>query len=531
MRLGRWLAGVAVLGACTGSDAMTSERASCDPLRGPPVTLFADVTQASGVKFQYATPDNKAGGLAVADLDGDGLPDIVASRRIGEVAVFHNLGGMRFEKVTSSGLDPTARINAILAADLDNDGDLDLVLAGTGFADVYANRGDGTFTEAAHFDSSGTTEQILAADLDGDGLLDLYFSNYDLYSLANTENRLYMNRGGLQFAGTTNNSLGGLTWTTTAFDFDGDGDQDLYVANDTLLGDFGRPVADNPTTSDLQPDYLLRNDGIGSDGFPKFTNLAAAAGLDAPRSSMGGLLADFDGDGQLDLFVPNEGANKLFLRSSATGFTEAAQAFGLSAPQRFNAACGPTTDDETCLLLSWSAALSDFDLDGYDEMLLVNGATQVGAPPPVELFERGDDTSFHEVSPDMACVDARGLVVTDLDGDGDQDVVISQLEGPLLIYQDVVHPKAGTWLEVTLRGHESNREGRGAVVIAHMASGRAQMRVVGSGGVINTSFPSEAFFGIGEGKVDSLEVRWPSGRHSVVKGPVSGAIVVDEDAP
>jgi hypothetical protein len=531
MRLWGTLAGLALLGACTGPAAGTVERASCDPLRGPPVAPFANVTDASGVTFQYATPDNKAGGLAVADLDGDGLADLVASRRIGEVVVYRNLGGMRFEAVPGSGLDPTAAINAILAADLDNDGDLDLVLAGTGFADVMANRGDGTFTRAASFASSGTTEQILAVDLDGDGLLDLYFSNYDLDHLAATQNRLYMNRGGLAFAAATGATGGGLTWTTTAFDFDGDGDQDLYVANDTLLGDFGRPVATEPTTSNLEPDLLLRNDGMAPDGSPRFSNLAATAGMDTPRSSMGGTLGDFDGDGRLDVFVPNEGANKLFVGDAATGFTEAAEALGVAAPQRRNATCDPTTEDEDCLLLSWSAALSDFDLDGYDELLLVNGSTAHGTPPPVEMFARGAAATFHEVSPDLACVDARGLVVTDLDGDGDQDVVISQREGPLLLYETVAHPAPGTWLRVTLRGRASNREGRGAVVIAHMASGRAQLRAVGTGGVINTSLPAEAFFGVGDDAVEMLEVRWPSGRRSLVPGPVAGDVVVDEGAP
>ena len=490
---------------------------------------FADVTHASGVDFYYATVDFKGGGLAVVDLDGDGLPEIVAGRRTGGLALYRNLGSLRFQKVTNSGLDEGLAVTAIAAVDLDNDGHRDLVLASTGVAYVMANQGDGTFREAARFTNSGTTEHILPVDLDGDGLLDLYFSNYD-YRETQTQNRLYMNRGGLQFLFT--GTMGeGQSWSATAIDFDGDGDQDLYVANDTLLADFGRPVASSPQISYLPVDLLLRNDGPGPDGVPRFTNVSADMGLAKPRSSMGGLLGDFDDDGILDLYIPDYGAKKLFLRDPAGGYVESAARLGVNGIVRDNARCGPESEDEDCLLLSWSAALSDFDLDGYDELLVVNGETELGRSPPVLLFARGSEPTFHEVSPDIGCLDARGLVVTDLDGDGDQDVVISQKAGPLVIYQNLGRPAPGTWLRVELHGQVSNREGAGAVVTVHMASGRTQMKAVGTGGIIHSASPVEAFFGLGRDSVEMVEVRWPSGRHTEVTGPPAGALILDEGSP
>jgi hypothetical protein len=493
---------------------------------------FADATHDSGVDFHYATVDFKGGGLAVVDLDGDGLPEIVAGRRTGGLALFHNLGSMRFQEVAASvsGLDAGLVITAIAAADLDNDGDRDLVLASAGVAYVMANQGDGTFREIARLESSGTTEHILPVDLDGDGLLDLYFSNYDSSSIAASQNRLYMNRGGLQFA-FAGEMGAGMSWSATAFDFDGDGDQDLYVANDTLLADFGRPVATSPSTSYLPVDLLLRNDGPGPDGVPRFTNLAADMGLAKPRSSMGGLLGDFDDDGVLDLYVPDYGAKKLFLRDPAGGFVESAARLGVNGIVRTNTTCGPGTEDEDCLLLSWSAALSDFDLDGYDELLVVNGETELGRPPPVLLFARGPELPYHEVSPDIDCLDARGLVVTDLDGDGDQDVVISQKEGPLMIYKNLGRPAPGMWLRVELHGQASNREGVGAVVTVHMAGGRTQTRVIGAGGIIHSASPAEAFFGLGRDGVETVEVQWPSGRHTAVTRPAVGALILEEGSP
>jgi hypothetical protein len=491
---------------------------------------FEDVTTESGVAFEFTTPDFKGGGLAVADLDGDGLPEILATRRAGGLALFHNLGWLRFEEVTTSGLDPQAAISAIAAVDLDNDGDLDLVLAGDNHAYVMANAGDGTFTHVLTLTSTGHTEHVLAADLDGDGLVDLYFGNYDTTSLGgNTVNRLYLNRGNLEFAPPM--LLGaGATWTTTAFDFDGDGDQDLYVANDTLLVDFGRPVGAEQLTSNLLPDLMLRNDGPDAEGRLQFTDVAAAAGLATPRSSMGGLLGDLDGDGTLDLYVPNEGAKKLFLhsRDSSERFAESASEFGLTATARSTPECGPSTEVETCLLLSWGAVLSDFDLDGYDELLVDNGETVLGEPPPMVMFTRGLGTAFHEVSPNLAQLDARGMVATDLDGDGDQDLVISQREGPLVVYRNLMRPAVGTWLAVTLHGHTSNIQGIGAVVTLHLASGRTQMRAVGAGGMINTSSPAEAHFGLGRDVVTAVDVQWPSGQRSKLVGAFSGPLVIEE---
>jgi hypothetical protein len=526
VRRTHWILGAALFGACGKTAGAPSGPVCEDPPRGPAMAQFADVTRASGVDFHYAAYDFKGGGLAVVDLDGDGLPDIVAGRRTGGLALYRNLGALRFQKVADSGLDDSLAVTAIAAIDLDNDGHRDLVLASTGVAYVMANQGDGTFRQAARFDSSGTTEHILPVDLDGDGLLDLYFSNYDVRSNADTQNRLYMNRGGLQFAfaGTMG---AGQSWSATAIDLDGDGDQDLYVANDTLLVDFGRPVASSPSISYLPVDLLLRNDGPGPDGVPRLTDVSAAMGLAKPRSSMGGMLGDVDGDGSLDLYIPDFGAKKLFLRDPAAGYVESAAGLGVDGIVRDNARCGPDSEDEDCLLLSWSAAFSDFDLDGYDELLVVNGETELGRTPPVLLFARGPDPVFHEVSPSISCLDARGMVVTDLDGDGDQDVVISQKEGPLVIYKNVGKPAPGTWQRVELHGHASNRDGAGAIVTLHIA-GRTQIKVVGAGGIIHSAGPAEAFFGLGHDEVEAVEVQWPSGKHTTMTRPPPGALILDE---
>jgi hypothetical protein len=501
-----------VLAACSGSTAPTGGVCT-DPPRGPAMDDITDVTAKSGVDFMYSAPSFQGGALVVADLDGDDRPDLVAANRDGGLAVFHNIGGLRFER-RDAGIDPTLGARAIAAADFDNDGDRDLVIAGANVAHVYANDG-GTFHEVATLASSGLTEGVLATDIDDDGLLDLFLVNYDIRDVALSEDRLYANRGGLVFEPIARGSAG-LGWTATAFDYDGDGDRDLYIANDTLVydgiggGDIALPV-----------DVLWRNDGNGT-----FTDVAMTAGLTMPRSSMGGLLDDFDGDGTLDLFVPDFGSNRLFLRDG-DAFVDRADELGLAAARRVNASCGPDVTREACFKLSWSSALWDYDRDGDDDLLVVNGETTPEDHPPVMLFER-TGAGFVERAPAIGCLDARGMVVTDLDGDGDLDVVIANKDGPLAIYEATGKPKPDRWLRVTLHGRTSNRDGIGAVVALTTTKG-TRLRAVGAGGVVHSTGPAEAWFGIATDDPGvSLEVRWPSGARTQLAAPLTGNVVVDE---
>ncbi len=526
MRFVGLLAIAVVPTACATPDAQAplSLHPTCvDPARGPLWGGIKDVTPRSGLDFQYAATSSRGGGLAVVDLDGDDLPEIIAGRRTGGVALFRNRGGLGFEPA-DLGIEPTFAVHAVAAADLDDDGDRDVVIAGPDSAAVLENLGSGDLRESSRLLDSGTTEHVLPVDVDGDGRLDLYFGNYDVRVRSDADNRLYRNLGGLVLSEAAR--IGeGMTWATTALDLEGDGDVDLYVANDTLAADFGDGVPSLVTG--VPVDLLLRNDGLGADGVPRFTNIAADLRLDAPRSSMGGLLADLDDDGALEMYVPDLGAKKVFELSGATPVVDRAWDLGLRATRRSDPACATSTDPG-CLLLTWSAAATDFDLDGDDELFVINGSAFVDDQPPQLVYERGDDGTYRELAPPTPCMDAHGLVVTDLDRDGDQDVVIAPANGPLGIYETIGRPAPESWLRVTLQGSTSNRDGIGAVVRATRADGRVLTRVVGHGGATHVGAPAEAFFGLGPHPVVRLEVGWPSGRRTEHPG-VTGAVVLREN--
>ena len=477
---------------------------------------------ASGLDFRYEAPadDFKGAGLAVADLTGDGLADVVAARRGGGLALFQNLGGLRFREVTvEAGLDPAASASALAAADLDGDGDRELVVAADGVTRIFDNLGGGRFAEVEALSTRGSTEHILPVDLDGDGLLDLYLSNYDVYDPARTENQLYMNRGGLAFAVPTDAGPG-ASWAAAAIDIDRDGDLDLYVANDTLFADLGGPP---PLSSRLPVDLLLRNDGIDAAGALRLTDIAAEMGLSTPRSSMGGLVADFDGDEVLDLYVPDFGPNKLFLGRIGQRFVEAAVPSGVAAGWRVHPDCTSDVLQRGCLLLSWSAVKADFDLDGLDDLLVTNGDVRVGDTPPVLLFSQTAEGGWFERDSGIPCIDGRAVVTADLDDDGDLDLVFAPKDGPLALFENRA-ARGGRWLRVALSGIV-NRDGIGARVIARFADGHAVVRPLGAGGVAHTSSPPEVHFGLGAVALDAIEVDWPSGQRSILPAPSVDTLV------
>ncbi len=520
------------------------------PSRGPegPIRL-RDVTDETGITWRHT--DGSGGkryivetvtaGLATFDYDGDGLIDIYfvngAPLKGTEVdvlprnALYRNLGNFRFEDVTDrAGVGDTGHGLGATVGDYDNDGDPDLYVSNFGPKVLYRNNGDGTFTDVTQQAGVADGNQVGAGacflDIEGDGDLDLYVANYvdftyetykpriveghHLYPPPIIYNRvndtLFRNNGDGTFtdvsrqAGIVEDEAGTGMGMICADD-DNDGDTDIFVLND---------VARN---------YFYENDGTGR--FQE-VSLLRGLGLDAQGrylASMGVDCADYDNDGWLDFFQTSYSEQQPVLyRNTGRGFFEDVTTLampGTSALPNIN----------------WGNSFADFDNDGDQDLLLVNGNIQnnleaYSSSAPYEarntLLMNTGDGKFVEITDQ--CGDglaparsSRGSAVEDLDNDGDLDVVVlNARREPTIIRND--SPRRGNhWIQIELRGVKGNRDGVGAHVRV-TAGGKTQLKEVHSGRGYQSHFGSRLHFGLGpQNRIESIKVRWIGGTVDVFK--------------
>ena len=293
-------------------------------------TSFTDVTSAAGVGDA-----GNSHGTAWADYDGDGDLDLYVNDFNGANVLYQNDGDGTFTDVTSTaGVGDTGEGYSTAWADYDGDGDLDLYVANNGGANtLYQNDGDGTFTDVTSVAGVGDTGEgqgTAWADYDGDGDLDLYVAN-----TSGGANVLYRNNGDSTFTDMSNAAGVGDTGNgrnTAWADYDGDGDLDLYVTNYNSAN------------------ALYQNDGNGT-----FTDVASTAGVANTGSDQGTAWVDYDGDGDLDLYVVEyHDANVLYRNdvgvTSITLVVKPLTAAG--APSIFGAVTLATSDGNVVALRS-----------------------------------------------------------------------------------------------------------------------------------------------------------------------------------
>jgi hypothetical protein len=508
----------------------------------PPAFTFRDVTADTQITFQHTdghsgrfyVVEAAASGLATFDYDRDGLMDIYFLSGVplpgtgpeaprGGNALYRNLGGLRFEDVTAqAGVGQAGYGLGVAAADYDNDGDQDLYVSNFGTNVFYRNNGDGTFTDVAA--SAGVTDGdqfgagVCFLDIENDGDLDLYVANYTKLSLEPKEPKqflgfaaydgpldhipiphsLYRNRGDGTFEDISEESgiraHPGLGMGTICADYDDDGDVDIFVANDE------------------SPNYCFQNDGTG-----KFTEAAGRAGLASNAQgrwvgNMGVDCADFDQDGRFDFFTTTyQREMPLLLQNLGAGLFEDVTARAAQTQRCFNNS-------------KWGCGFADFDNDGDKDLFIGVGHLQVNvekydktsayAATPVLLRNNGegrleDVTDSSGPGLKVMCV-ARGVALDDLDNDGRIDVVISNSRRPPVVLRNETDT-SHHWLQLHLRGARVNRDAVGARVRV-IAGDLVQIDEVHSGRGYQSHFGSRLHFGLGpRTRVDLIEVRWPGG--------------------
>jgi hypothetical protein len=495
------------------------------------VAQLVDVRAGSGIDFVHASGDpgkqnilsSLGGGVALLDFDGDGDLDVYLLRRSPN-QLYRNLGGFRFEDVTTeAGISADGWNIGGAVADFDNDGLVDLYVTRIGTNVLYRNRGDGTFedvTFAMGVGNEGFGASAAFFDAESDGDLDLYVANYvdpdQIFpapgseptcqwlglavmcgprGLLGQDDVFYRNEGRrfLQAAKESGleDSIRAYGIGVVSSDYDGDGDTDLYVANDT------------------NPNFLFRNDGSGR--FEEVGLLSGAAynGAGATQAGMGVDFGDANGDGHPDIFVTNfsHETNTLYVGSSSGLFTDVTEEVGLSTPS-----LGP---------LGWGTRFSDLDNDGDEDLFVANGHVY----PDVEtvdattsyrqknqIFLNDGRGVFTEADWSPESRSNRGAAFGDLDDDGDPDVVVSAMDDkPALLRNDLA--SGAHFVGLVLVGRTSSRDGTGARV--RLVSGaRNQVKEAHASGSVLSSNDPRLLFGLGPVKEAEIEVSWPGGATS-----------------
>lgn len=438
--------------------------------------------------------------------------------------------GLRFTDVTpSSGILATGYGCGVATGDVDNDGFMDLYVLNLGPNQLWRNNGNGTFTDITEWSGTGGDAWSASAsflDYDADGDLDLFVANYIDLPLASYEpcesasglpdycgplqfrpaaDRLLRNRGDGSFEDVSWEAgivFGyGAALGVVAADLDADGRVDLYVANDQ------------------SPNLLWINRGDGT-----FENAALAAGCalnedGRAEASMGVEAADFDNDGDPDLFLTHlMGETNTFYRNQGEGlFADRSLTSGLGAPSV------PFT--------SFGTSALDYDNDGWLDLLTVSGEVKIieglarlGDPLPLsqtnQLFHNRRDGTFEEVTAAAGAAFglaevSRGAASGDVDNDGDTDVLVINNSGPARLLLNQVG-QARHWLGLRLVGGPGRRDQLGAEVRVTGPRGGPLHRRATSDGSFASAGDPRIRVGLGEEtQVEAVEVLWPSGRREV----------------
>ena len=426
---------------------------------------------------------------AMADSDGDGDVDLYISNGGSYGAgdnVFYRNDGARFNDVTqANGTADSGNGTGVVFADFNGDGHEDIYMAKGGFLPpgepdrLLYNSGDGTFvdvSEQAGVDEVQASYATAVGDYDSDGQLDLYVSKF-----RGQYNALFRNVDG-QFIDERRRrriiSYQRFSGAAAAFaDFDLDGDIDLYASMFGIYDIFYAEVGDSSY---------------------------AAAQVGDEGDAVGVAMGDYDADGDFDLYVVNQTWRSALWRNDldTKTFVDVASQSGVE-----NQGSGT------------GCAFGDYDNDGDLDLFVVNarGANRV-------YMNRGDGT-FSDVAAALGMVDTvrtRAVLLSDYDNDGDLDPYVVNERFPNRLYRN--DGGSADWLQVRLRGSESNRNAVGARVTLHKGDQTLHRQVNGTAGMALNSRVVQ--FGLGrEGYVDSLVLHWPSGRvQRAVSLPINSRI-------
>jgi enediyne biosynthesis protein E4 len=521
---------------------------------------FTDV--ASRSQFAYRSnynfagrkyfPQPMCGGVAAIDYNNDGLmdlfftnsaelPKLEKTSAVYYNCLLHNNGDGTFEDVTAKAGLTGAGLGycfGVAAGDYDNDGYEDLFICNAGRNALYHNNGDGTFADVtAGSGLEHKPENMLSVgaawfDYDNDGLLDLIVTNYTIWT-PQADKQCFMEAGREQYCSPKiyksvesrlyrNRGHGRFQDVTEASAIG----KALGKGMGISIADFtGNGLMDIFIANDTEPNFLFVNQG---DGTFKESGLEYGVAYNEEGDSVSGMgsdAKDFDNDGWVDI-IYNDLAGQVFgilKNENGRSFNEATWSTNL----------GPLTRN----LSGWSIGFIDYDNDGWKDVYSANGDVDDLAETSRQhdtMFKNQGGRIFIDVTdkmgPDFAFVGyQRGSAFVDLNNDGFMDLVVTSLgQKPRILMNNAL--VRNHWIMFDLRGRKSNRDGIGATIKVTTGSGRMLYNHVTTSVGFMSSSDRRAHFGLGvETKIDHVEIRWPSGIVQRLEHPAADQIVKVEE--
>ena len=560
--------------------------------------------EATGVTFANTLPEKadfnilnylyyyNGGGVAVGDIDGDGLPDLYFTSNLGPNKLYRNRGNYTFEDITGKAgvADPDAWKTGVTMADVNGDGKVDIYVSGADYLGLhgrnvlYINNGDGTFTDRAKeygLDHVGYNTQALFFDYDGDGDIDMYLLDHSTHAQRamasqaqgsatspRTGDRLFRNDGGhftdVTDAAGLHDGIDGYGLGVVASDFNNDGCPDIYVTND-FQGN----------------DYLYINNCNGT-----FTESIAKATGHTSRFSMGVDAADFNNDGRTDIIsLDMQPEREDILKTSANAESFNIYNLRLEAgyqPQYARNALqlnrGKGRFSEIGYLSgvfatdwSWSALFADLDNDGKKDLFVTNGIFRrpndmdyisfVGNEavqatlhdtitnanlgllqkmPQIPLvkyaFRNDGNLKFTNMAEAWGLAQpgfSNGAAYVDLNNSGNLDLVVNNINAPASIYRSHAREiNRNHYLTVQLRGSRANTAGIGARVEITQKGEKQVVEQMPTRGFLSSVDP-RLHFGLGSSsRIDTLTVIWPNHRFQTLTNVQGDTILtlVQKDA-
>lgn len=546
------------------------------------ISFINEMNESKEINLLNFAPIYNGGGVALGDLNNDGLEDIFFTGNMVSSRLYLNKGGLKFEDITTSaGVETNVWCNGVSIVDINADGYKDIYLGVSGPDStkrenlLFINNGDLTFTEqAAAFrlndDGHSTHSAFFDYDLDGD--LDMYLLTYgnnegtDL-TLVNkkivdgsglSNDKLYRNNGDNTFTDVTLEAgilVEGYGLGIGVNDLNNDGYPDLYVSNDFLFDDIIYINNQDGTFTDQSKDYLKHTShfGMGID-FQDFNNdlLPDVVQVDMmpednyrQKKILGPMHYDFYNLSIKEGYTPQYMRNSLQLNQGEKGFSEVGQFAGIHQ-----------TD------WSWAPVFADYDANGQKDLIITNGfrrnvtdwdfrnhvreqldlAKEKGDDPdeialaivektndlklPNYAYAYNGDMTFDDVTSDWGLdlpTWSNGIAYGDLDGDGDLDMVISNIDDVAHVYENTSNQKeeAPNYLKIVLEGDARNSDGLGAKVVLTQ-DGRTQTYYQSKSRGYLSNITSEIHFGFGRNQEEvSITVTWPNGKSEVKSSEVN----------